>query len=97
MKVIYKYELGTEGETRIINDNIEKFLHVESQNGYPMVWAEVNLDEKSNSSWRIFCIGTGWDYPNEVFDGQFQELLSINMVMYGITTRDGPRNKTIHF
>ena len=71
MKVIYKYELGIEGETRIINDNIEKFLHVESQNGYPMVWAEVNLDEKSNSSWRIFCIGTGWDCPNEVFDGQY--------------------------
>lgn len=71
MKVIYKYELGTEGETRIINDNIEKFLHIESQNGYPMVWAEVNLDEKSNSSWRIFCIGTGWDYPDEVFDGQY--------------------------
>lgn len=71
MKVIYKYELGTEGETRIINDNIEKFLHVESQNGYPMVWAEVNLDKKSNNSWRILCIGTGWDYPDEVFDGQY--------------------------
>lgn len=71
MKVIYKYELGVDGEARVINDNIEKFLHVESQYGIPMVWAEVNLDKASETSWRIFSIGTGWDLPDEVYDGEY--------------------------
>ena len=69
MKVIYKYELGVDGEARIINDNIEKFLHVESQYGIPMVWAEVNLDKASETSWKIFSIGTGWDLPDELMVG----------------------------
>ena len=71
MKVIYKYNLGMNGEIKVIKDNVEKFLHVESQNGYPMVWAEVNLDKDAKTNWEISCFGTGWDLPNEVFDGQY--------------------------
>lgn len=71
MKIIYKYELGINGEVRVINDNVSKFLHVESQNGVPMLWAEINLNSETDVSWNIISIGTGWELPDEFFDYQY--------------------------
>ena len=46
--------------------HIEKFLHVDYQNGEVMVWAIVN-DELPKREFTIICSGTGWpiaDFQN---------------------------------
>ena len=51
MQRIYKYGLGIDGTIITIEDKIEKFLHIENQDGWPMVWALINDDvEKGNLS-----------------------------------------------
>ena len=65
MKKIYKYGLGIDGTVIGVNDSIEKFLHIECQDGWPMVWVLIN-DELEKESYDIYCIGTGWEFnPKE--------------------------------
>lgn len=54
MRTIYKYN-----PMQPITGSIEKFLHVDYQNGEVMVWAIVN-DELPKKEFAVICSGTGW-------------------------------------
>lgn len=62
MKKIFKYRLGRDGEEIVINDKIEKILHVESQAGWPTAWA---LVDEGKGKTNIKCVGTGWGIDEE--------------------------------
>ena len=64
MQRIYKYGLGIDGTVITIEDKIEKFLHIENQDGWPMVWALIN-DDVEKGKYDIYSIGTGWDIDVE--------------------------------
>lgn len=54
MRAVYKYELTEE-----IIAPIEKFLHIEMQNGVPCAWAIIDTDLEEKH-YTVLCSGTGW-------------------------------------
>lgn len=54
MRAVYKYDLTEE-----IIAPIEKFLHVEMQDGVPCAWAIINTDLTKNH-YTVSISGTGW-------------------------------------
>lgn len=58
MKKIYKYRLGVSGMTTRIDLKVEQFLHIESQDGIPTLWALIDDDIAETAE--IYCYGTGW-------------------------------------
>ena len=64
---IYKYQLGIEGESVVINSPVRQFLHIESQNGWPMIWVMVD-SQLEPCKYEICCIGTGWPIPDDFAD-----------------------------
>lgn len=67
MKKIYKYQLGVDGESIVINSPVKQFLHIESQNGWPMVWAMID-STLERCKYEVMCMGTGWPLPDELID-----------------------------
>lgn len=65
MRTIYKYQLPRDGCVIEINEYVEEFLHVGTQNGVPMLWAVVDPDRVGKCE--VVAWGTGWDLPNEVW------------------------------
>ena len=65
MKRILKYKLPRDGEVITIEANIVKWLNIQEQNGWPMIWAVVE-DEGYESEYEIVAWGTGWDFPDEL-------------------------------
>ena len=65
MKRIFKYKLPRDGEVITINANVVKWLDIQEQCGWPMIWAVVD-DEGYESEYEIIAWGTGWDFPDEL-------------------------------
>ena len=65
MKRILKYKLPRDGEVITIEANVVKWLNIQEQNGWPMIWAVVE-DEGYESEYEIVAWGTGWDFPDEL-------------------------------
>ena len=54
MRQIFKYDIS-----KPIVGRIEEFLHLDYQNGEPMVWAIVD-DDAPEQNYSVICSGTGW-------------------------------------
>jgi hypothetical protein len=65
MKRIFKYKLPRDGETITITANVVKWLDVQGQDGWPMIWAVVD-DAGYESEYEIVAWGTGWEFPDEL-------------------------------
>ena len=65
MKRIFKYKLPRDGEIITITANVIKWLDIQEQNGWPMIWAVVD-DAGYESEYEIVAWGTGWDFPDEL-------------------------------
>ena len=65
MKRIFKYKLPRDGEIITITANVVKWLNIQEQNGWPMIWAVVD-DAGYESEYEIVAWGTGWDFPDEL-------------------------------
>lgn len=65
MKRIFKYKLPRDGEIITITANIVKWLNIQEQDGWPMIWAVVD-DAGYESEYEIVAWGTGWDFPDEL-------------------------------
>lgn len=66
--VIYKVELGTNGEVVTIDDNVKKILSIQYQKGHgPVCWYERD-DRAPKVKVPICAIGTGWEF-NSLMDG----------------------------
>ena len=65
MKKIFKYKLPRDGEVITITANVIKWLDIQEQNGWPMIWAVVD-DAGYESEYEIVAWGTGWDFPDEL-------------------------------
>ena len=77
MKRIFKYKLPRDGEIITITANVVKWLDIQEQDGWPMIWAVVD-DTGYESEYEIVAWGTGWDFPDE-----------LNHCRYMGTTQDG--------
>ena len=64
---IYKYKLGTGGESTTIKGKIRKILKVDFQPGEGIVcWCEV-ADRCEEVGIKVVCVGTGWNpLPKEI-------------------------------
>jgi hypothetical protein len=65
MKRIFKYKLPRDGEVVTITANVVKWLNIQEQNGWPMIWAVVD-DAGYESEYEIVAWGTGWEFPDEL-------------------------------
>ena len=65
MKRIFKYKLPRDGEIITITANITKWLNIQEQDGWPMIWAVVD-DAGYESEYEIVAWGTGWEFPDEL-------------------------------
>ena len=65
MKRILKYKLPRDGEIITINANVIKWLNIQEQDGWPMIWAVVD-DAGYESEYEIVAWGTGWEFPDEL-------------------------------
>lgn len=65
MKRIFKYRLPRDGEIITITANVIKWLDVQEQDGWPMIWAVVD-DAGYESEYEIVAWGTGWEFPDEL-------------------------------
>ena len=63
-RAIYKFRLNKDSFTT--DCRILKFLTVQEQYGEPVVWAEVDLEDKVNITYQISEIGTGWVYTEDL-------------------------------
>jgi hypothetical protein len=67
MKRILKYKLPRDGEIITISANVVKWLDIQEQNGWPMIWAVVDEDTMyPPSEYEIVAWGTGWEFPDEL-------------------------------
>ena len=67
MRRIYKYQLM---EAECITARIEKFLHLDYQDGITTVWAIMN-DDYPEVTYKIVVQGTGWDMPNDLDESTY--------------------------
>ena len=65
MKKIFKYKLPRDGEIITITANVIKWLDIQEQDGWPMIWAVVD-DAGYESEYEIVAWGTGWEFPDEL-------------------------------
>ena len=65
MKKIFKYKLPRDGEIITISANVIKWLDIQEQDGWPMIWAVVD-DAGYESEYEIVAWGTGWEFPDEL-------------------------------
>jgi hypothetical protein len=65
MKRIFKYKLPRDGEIITITANVIKWLNIQEQDGWPMIWAVVD-DAGYESEYEIVAWGTGWEFPDEL-------------------------------
>ena len=65
MKRIFKYKLPRDGEIITITANVVKWLNIQEQDGWPMIWAVAD-DAGYESEYEIVAWGTGWDFPDEL-------------------------------
>lgn len=65
MKRIFKYELPRDGNVITITANVIKWLNIQEQDGWPMIWAVVD-DAGYESEYEIVAWGTGWEFPYEL-------------------------------
>lgn len=65
MKRIFKYKLPRDGEVITITANVIRWLDIQKQDGWPVIWAVVD-DEGYESEYEIVAWGTGWDFPDEL-------------------------------
>ena len=65
MKRIFKYKLPRDGEIVTITANVVKWLDIQKQDGWPMIWAVVD-DAGYESEYEIVAWGTGWEFPDEL-------------------------------
>lgn len=70
MKKIFKYELPINGSRGIIRCGLCRWLEVQSQNGWPYVWAIVD-DSAPQIDYEIISIGTGWELPDTCNEGNY--------------------------
>ena len=82
MKKIFKYRLPRDGETITITANVIKWLTIQEQDGWPMIWAVVD-DTGYESEYEIVAWGTGWDFPDEL-NADIWEPHKMERDMYGI-------------
>lgn len=73
MNVIWKYQVPTGGGLVEMPANA-KILTVQMQHGFPVIWAEVDPDEKGHEWRHILIVGTGhkFDHPDRTYLGTFQ-------------------------
>lgn len=65
MKRIFKYRLPRDGEVITITANVVKWLDIQKQDGWPVIWAVVD-DAGYESEYEIAAWGTGWEFPDEL-------------------------------
>lgn len=65
MKRIFKYKLPRDGEVITITANVIKWLDIQEQDGWPIIWAIVD-DTGYESEYEIVAWGTGWELPDEL-------------------------------
>lgn len=65
MKTIYKYSLGIEGQITEIKDWIIEILSIQTQDGWPVLWAIVDTEKEEEEPVQIYCCGTGWPLPDD--------------------------------
>jgi hypothetical protein len=65
MKRIFKYKLPRDSEIITITANVIKWLNIQEQDGWPMIWAVVD-DAGYESEYEIVAWGTGWEFPDEL-------------------------------
>jgi hypothetical protein len=65
MKKIFKYKLPRDGAVITITANVVKWLDIQKQDGWPMIWAVVD-DAGYESEYEIVAWGTGWEFPDEL-------------------------------
>ena len=61
MKRIFKYELPIYGGVVTITANVIKWLDVQEQDGWPVIWAIVD-----DTGYEIVAWGTGWEFPDDL-------------------------------
>lgn len=66
MEKIFKYELPHNGYTITIPHEVHEFLDIQTQDGVPMLWAIVDLEQQAENPIEIIAIGTGWELPSGV-------------------------------
>lgn len=66
MRKIFKYELPVDGHVITIKEKVIKWLDVRIQNGWPHVWAIVDVDIIEPTE--IIAWGTGWEVPQEIME-----------------------------
>lgn len=64
-KTIYKYKLPRDGQSIIIKEYIVEVLHIDTQDGWPTLWAIVNTDYSQETE--VVAWGTGWPLPDDVY------------------------------
>lgn len=65
MKKIFKYRLPIDSKTITITANVIKWLDIQEQDGWPVIWAVID-DAGYESEYEIVAWGTGWDFPDEL-------------------------------
>lgn len=66
MRAVLKYTLPTPGKSFSLGVPVSfKPLHVGLQDGYAMVWAEVDRHDLLVKDMNFFAVGTGWQVPDE--------------------------------
>lgn len=64
-KKIFKYGLGVDGFGVDLDDYVLELLHIDTQDGWPTLWALIDTDKELNEeSIRVYCYGTGWPIPD---------------------------------
>lgn len=64
-RTIYKYNLPLTGQIVQIPAHV-KPLYVAMQGHNPMLWAEIDTDNKSDDRMKVYCVGTGWPIPGSL-------------------------------
>lgn len=68
MKKIFKYRLPIDSKTITITANVIKWLDIQEQDGWPVIWAVIDEDNTvyPPSEYEIVAWGTGWEFPDEL-------------------------------
>lgn len=61
-KVIYKYDLVEKGKIIVLMPKGAKILNIQIQHGIPVLWAEIDPNEKEDVSHMFALVGTGHEF-----------------------------------
>ena len=95
-RAIYKFRLNKDSFTT--DCRILKFLTVQEQYGEPVVWAEVDLEDKVNITYQVLGIGTGWVYTEDLgeYIGTWQDEYKL-VYHYFVKEKEEKKEETLAY